>query len=147
MGELRALRLVVVLALLAVAGCGGSDDDDPSPDAEYSTSLTIARDIDRLYHGRVRSQGKECSVGRRVRLLEQRRGTDRELGTNRSGVAPRGVNARGQFPKKDWAVYPPKSIELQRGARIYAEAAREERDGYVCRADRSKVLLHHITND
>lgn len=147
MDERRTLRLVVALALLAVAGCGGSDDEDPSPDAEYGTSLTIARDVDRLYHGRVRSKVKECSVGRRVRLLEQRRGRDRELGANRSGVAPGEINAAGQFPKKDWAVYPPHSIELHRGARIYAEAPREERAGYVCRADRSKVLLHHITND
>ena len=146
MRERRTLRLVVVLALLAVAGCGGSDDD-PSPDAEYDTSLTIARDIDRLYHGRVRSKVKEFSVGRRVLLFEQRGGRDRELGANRSGVAPLGVDYRGQFPEKDWAVYPPHSIELHRGARIYAEAPREERAGYVCRADRSKVLLHNITND
>lgn len=147
MRERRTLRPVVALALLAVAGCGGSDDDNPSPDAEYGTSLTIARDVDRLYHGRVRSKAKECSVGRRVRLLEQRGGRDRELGANRSGVAPGEINAAGQFPEKDWAVYPPHSIELHRGARIYAEAAREERAGLVCRADRSKVLLHHITND
>jgi len=146
--ELRTLRLVVVLALLlAIAGCGGSDDDDPSPDAEYDTSLTIARDIDRLYHGRVRSKVKECSVGRQVLLFEQRHGRDRELGASRSGVAPAGVNAEGQFPEKDWAVYPPKSIELPRGARIYAEAPREERSGSVCGADRSKVLLHQITSD
>ena len=147
MGGLRTFGLVVVLALLlAVAGCGGSDDD-PSPDAEYGTSLTIARDIDRLYHGRVRSKVKECSVGRRVLLFEQRRGRDRELGANRSGVPPGAIDAAGQFPEKDWAVYPPHSIELHRGARIYAEAPREERSGYVCHADRSKVLLHHITND
>jgi len=147
MGALRTFGLALVLALPAVAGCGGSDDDDPSPDTEYGTSLTIARDTDRLYHGRVRSKIKECSVGRRVLLFEQQSGRDRELGANRSGVAPDGVTATGQFPEKDWAVYPPHSIELHRGARIYAEAPRAERDGYVCRADRSKVLLHHITND
>ena len=147
MGEPRALRLVVALALLAVAGCGDSDDDDPSPDAEYGTSLTIARDIDRLYHGKVQSKVDECSVGRQVRLFEQQRGRDRELGENRSGVAPVGVSAVGQFPEKDWAVYPPHSIELHRGARIYAEAPREERSGYVCLAARSKVLLHQITVD
>ena len=147
MGELRTLGLVVVLALLlAVAGCGGSDDDS-SPDAEYATALTIVRDLDRLYHGRVRSKVKECSVGRHVLLFEQRRGRDRELGANRSGVAPVGVNGVGQFPEKDWAVAPPQSIELHRGTRIYAKAPREERSGYVCRADRSKVLLHQITND
>jgi hypothetical protein len=146
MGEARTLGLAFAL-LLAVAGCGGSDDDDPSSDADYGTSLTIARDVDRLYHGRVRSKVKECSVGRRVLLFEQRRGRDRELGSNRSGVAPVGINAGGQFPEKDWAVYPPQSIELHRGARIYAEAPREERSGYVCRADRSKFLLHQITND
>jgi len=146
MGELRTPGLVLAL-LLAVAGCGGSDDDDPSPDAEHSTSLTIAKDIDRLYHGRVRSKVKECSVGRQVLLFEQRRGKDRELGANRSGVAPVGVEGEGQFPEKDWAIYPARSIELQRGARIYAEAPREERSGYVCRADRSKVLLHQITID
>ena len=147
MGELRTLGLVVVLALLlTVAGCGGSDDES-SPDAEYATSLTIARDLDRLYHGRVRSKVKECSVGRRVLLFEQRRGKDRELGANRSGVAPAGVNGVGQFPEKDWAVFPAQTIELHRGARIYAEAPREERSGDVCRADRSKVLLHQITND
>lgn len=149
MGELRALGPVVVLALLAVAGCGGSDDDDPSPDVEYGTSLTIARDVDRLYHGIVRSKVKECSVGRRVLLFEQRRGRDRELGASQSGVAPAGIDAEGQFPEKAWEVYPPhKSIELHPGARIYAEAPREaELSGHVCRADRSKVLLHHITND
>ena len=147
MNELRTLGLVVVLALLlAVAGCGGSNGD-PSPDPDYGTSLTIARDTDRLYHGRVRSKVKECSVGRPVRLLEQRRGRDRELGANRSGVAPVGVNGVGQFPEKDWAVFPAQPIELHRGARIYAKAPREERSGYVCRADRSKVLLHQITND
>jgi hypothetical protein len=146
MGELRTPGLVLAL-LLAVAGCGGSDDDDPSPDAEHSTSLTIAKDIDRLYHGRVRSKVKECSVGRQVLLFEQRRGKDRELGANRSGVAPVGVEGEGQFPEKDWAIYPARSIELHRGARIYAEAPREERSGYVCRADRSKVLLHQITID
>ena len=96
---------------------------------------------------RVRSKVKECSLGRRVLLFEQRRGSDRELGDNRSGVAPGGGNAGGQFPEKDWAVVPPQSIELHRGARIYAKAPREERSGYVCRADRSKVLLHQITND
>ena len=169
MGELRALGRVVVLALpLAVAGCGGADDGitsktrttggggathspaaarDSSPDAEYGTSLTIARDLDRLYHGTVRSKLKECAVGRLVLLLEQRRGNDRALGAARSGVAPVGLNAEGQFPEKDWAVYPGPAIKLHRGARIYAEVRREERSGYVCRADRSKVLLHHITND
>jgi len=147
MGEFRALQLVVALALLlAVAGCGSSDDDS-SPDAEYPTSLTIVKDADRLYHGRVRSKGKECSVGRRVLLFEQRRRRDRELGANRSGVAPVGVNAVGQFPEKDWAVVPPQSIELRRGARIYAEMPREERSGYVCLGVRSKVLLHQITID
>ena len=84
--------------------------------------------------------------GRRVLLFEQRRGTDRELGANQSGVAPVGVNAVGKIPKKDWAVYP-QSIELRRGARIYAMAPREERSGYVCLAARSKVLLHQITVD
>ena len=148
----QALRMtlsciVAVLALLvAVAGCGGSDDDS-SPDAEYGTSLTIAKDLERLYHGWVRSKVKECSVGRRVLLFEQRRGRDRELGANRSGVAPVGVNAVGKFPEKDWAVVPAQSIELQRGARIYAKAPREQRSGYVCRAARSKVLLHQITNE
>jgi hypothetical protein len=166
-GELRALGRVLVLALpLAVAGCGGSDDGitskttstgggaathsparDSSPDAEYGTSLTIARDLDRLYHGTVRSKVKECAVGRLVLLLEQRRGKDRALGATRSGVAPVGLNAAGQFPEKDWAVFPALAIKLHRGARIYAEVPRDERPGYVCRADRSKVLLHQITND
>ena len=148
----RALRTTLscsmaVLALLAaVAGCG-STDDDSSPDAEHGTSLTIAKDLERLYHGRVRSKVKECSVWRRVLLFEQRRGRDRELGANRSGVAPVGVNAVGKFPEKDWAVVPVQSTELRRGARIYAKTPREERSGYVCRAARSKVLLHQITID
>ena len=147
MNELRTLGPVVVLALLlAIAGCGSSDDD-PSPDPDYGTSLTIARDTDRLYHGTVRSKVKECSVGRRVLLFEQRRRRDRELGVTRSGVAPGVIDAVGLFPEKDWAIYPDKAIKLHRGARIYAEAPREKRSGYVCRADRSKVLLHRITND
>ena len=139
--------IVAVLALLVgVAGCGGSDDDS-SPDAEYGTHLTIVRDLERLYHGRVRSKVEECSVGRHVLLVEERRGSDRELGANRSGVAPVGINAVGKFPEKDWAIAPPQSIKLRRGARIYAKAPREERPGYVCRAARSKVLLHQITVD
>ena len=147
MNELRTLGPVVVLALLlTIAGCGSSDDD-PSPDPEYGTSLTIARDLDRLYHGTVRSKLNGCSVGRRVVLFEQRRGRDRELGVTRSGVAPSVIDAVGLFPEKDWAIYPDKAITLHRGARLYAEAPREERSGYACRADRSKVLRHRITND
>lgn len=84
-------------------------------------------------------------MGRRVLLFEQRPGKDRELGANRSGVAP-DVNAEGQFPEEAWAVIPPESIELDRGARIYAVTPRQEHAGYVCRVDRSKVLLHQITN-
>lgn len=138
---------MVALALpLAVAGCVGSDDDS-SPNAEHSTTLTIAKDLDRLYHGRVQSGVKVCAVGRRVLLFEQRRGKDRQLGANRSGVAPVGVDAVGQFPAKDWAVVPPRTVKLRRGARIYAKTPREERSGYVCRAARSKVLLHQITID
>ena len=147
MGESPRVGLVVVLALLPiVVGCGGSDDD-PSPVAEYDTHLTIARDIDRLYHGTVRSKFNECSDGRRVTLFEQRPGRDRELGANQSGVAPAGGDYGGQFPEKDWAVYPVEAIDLHRGDRIYAQATREERSGSVCRADRSKVLLHQITVD
>ena len=77
-------------------------------------------------------------------------GSDRgqvTLKNARSGVAPIGLNAAGQFPEKDWAVFPALAIKLHRGARIYAKVPREERSGRVCRADRSKVLLHQITND
>lgn len=157
MVEVRRPRLVALVALLlAVAGCGGSDgdsspEDDSSPDAEYGTSLTIAASgimgLDRFYHGRVRSQAKECSLGRRVLLLERRPGRDRELGAARSGAAPVDRDAVEQDPENDWPVFIFQQIELRRGARIYAKAPREERSGSVCRADRSKVLLHGITNE
>lgn len=147
MSAFRALGLVVVLALpLAVAGCGGSDDDSPPPAAQR-TSLTIARDVDRFYHGRVRSKVSECSGSRRVVLFEERRGRDRQLGANRSGVAPVGVNAVGNFPETAWGVVPAQSVELRRGARIYAKTPRVQRSDYMCGAARSKVLLHRITSD
>ena len=137
MGELRKLGLVVVVLLLAVAGCGGSDDDS-SAVVKYGTDLTIARDQTRFYHGEVLSKVKKCADGRRVLLFEQRPGRDRELGAAQSSWEP------GRAP---WGVVVPRSKGLQRGDRIYAKAIRKEGSGYVCRPDRSKILLHLITAD
>jgi len=114
---------------------------------QYGTSLTIAKDLERMYHGGVRSKVEPCAVGRRVLLFEQQPGRDRELGVIRSGTVPPRGNFVGRPPKKDWVVIPAQSIRLRRGERIYALAPRERRTGYVCRAARSKVLRHGITND
>ena len=147
MGGFRRAGLVIVLVLLlAVAGCGGTDDDS-SPVAKTGTDLTIARDVCCFYHGLVRSRVKKCIDGRRVLLFEQRPGRDRELGAGRSGIAPFGLDATGQFPENAWGVMVAQSKGLQRGDRIYAKANRKERSDYVCRADRSKTLLHLITAD
>ena len=147
MGASRGAGLVIALVLLlAVAGCGGSEDDS-SPAAQYGTDLTIARDVCCFYHGRVRSKVKECIDGRRVLLFEQRPGRDRGLGAAQSGVAPSGIDAIGRFPEDAWGVMVAKSKGLQRGDRIYAKAIRKERSDYVCRADRSKTLVHLITVD
>ena len=95
----------------------------------------------------MQSKVKKCADGRRVLLFEQRPGGDRELGAPRSGVAPGGLDATGQFPENEWGFMVPQSKGLQRGDRIYAQAIRKEGSGYVCRADRSKILLHQITAD
>jgi hypothetical protein len=151
--KFRSAGLVVVLALLlAVAGCGGSDDDssavvevapaaggDPVVVVKYGTDLTIARDGTRFYHGEVLSKVRKCADGRRVLLFEQRPGRDRELGANQSEWEEPG--------RAPWGFVVPRSKGLQRSDRIYAKAIRKEGSGYVCRPDRSKILLHLITDD
>jgi hypothetical protein len=146
-GKFRSAGLVVVLALLmAVAGCSGSDDDssavvndDSSAVVKYGTDLTIARDQTRFYHGDVQAKVKKCADGRRVLLFEQRPGRDRELGASQSKW-----EGPGRAP---WGFVVPRSKGLQRGDRIYAKAIRKEGSGYVCRPDRSTILLHLITAD
>ena len=143
-GKLRSAGLVVVLGLLlAVAGCDGSDDDSSTvvkdgTVVKYGTDLTIARDGIRFYHGEVQSKVKECADERRVLLFEKRPGRDRELGAAQSELEP------GRAP---WGFVVPRSKGLQRGDRIYAKAILKEGSGYVCRPDRSKILLHLITDD
>jgi hypothetical protein len=133
-GKFRSAGLVVVLALLlAVAGCSGSDDDS-SAVVKYGTDLTIARDGTRFYHGDVLAKVKTCADGRRVLLFEQRPGRDRELGATESEWEEPG--------RAPWGFVVPRSKGLQRGDRVYAKAIRKEGSGYVCRPDRSTILLH-----
>ena len=105
--------------------------------ATYNTRVTITQDRVTpphiLIHGDVRSAVRKCEVGRRVVLFEQQPGTDRMLGATRSSL---------DHGRAVWGVVVPQSTGLQRGDRLYAKAPRKQRSGYVCRADRSKILLH-----
>ena len=65
--------------------------------------------------------------GRRVVLFKQRPGADRKLGTDRSRFRSM---ARGCF----WQVVVHRATPTRR---VYAKVRRKERDGFVCRADRS----------
>ena len=139
----RRLLLLSTLVGLALALAIGIEAALASNAAtavvKYGTDLSIARDARLFYHGEVRSGIVKCMDGRRVLLFEQLPGRDRKLGVARSSW-----ERPGRAP---WGVVVPRSKELQRGDRIYAKAIRKEGSGYVCRPDRSKVLLHLITAD
>jgi hypothetical protein len=93
-------------------------------------------DAGRLYHGEVNSEIRECEGGRRVVLFKLRPGADRKLGAARSESEP---------DSTPWGLWLPPG-ELQRGD-VYAAVRREVGDGFVCRADRSKILTRPGEND
>jgi hypothetical protein len=101
---------------------------------EYGTNLTITREghtTDRgvLWHGGLRSGGdRKCVEGRRVVLFRERRGPDRELGSDQ-------VN---QFqPNNLWGAW---GVVAPTGGRVYAKVSPKVGDGFVCRADRSRTI-------
>ena len=112
---------------------------------KYDTKLTITRELvpgpngEVFWHGFVKSDRdrnpeyhyakavRKCMEGRRVVLFKQRPGADRKLGTDRSNFDP-------DANKGKWGLLA-RPVHL-----VYARVRAKVRDGYVCRADRSKTV-------
>jgi hypothetical protein len=121
---------VGVMALGAPTGAAASEDV-----VSYGTKLTILKD-GRILHGRLRSEGgSKCRVEREVILFRKRPGPDRKLGATRSG------SGAGHGPAFFWVVHVKGGRRTTPVGRVYAKATPEVGDGFVCRADKSRVLV------
>ncbi len=117
-----------VMALGAQTGAAASEGV-----VSYGTKLTILKD-GRTLHGRVRSEGgSKCRVGREVILFRKRPGPDRKLGATRSGP--------GHGEAFFWMVHVKGATRTSPVGRVYARVTREVGDGFVCLADKSRVLV------
>jgi hypothetical protein len=118
---------VGVMALGAQTGVAASDV------VSYKTTLTILKERG-LLHGGVWSNRK-CRVGREVIVFRKRPGPDRKLGADRT--------TRGGKRITKWFAW---SVRVAAGpdppvGRVYAKVTPKVGDGFVCRGDRSRVLV------
>ncbi len=90
-----------------------------------------------FWHGWVQSEVGKCSEGRRVILFRKRPGPDRKLGTARSYINRHNGRPHGG----EWGLKAP-----WRG-RVYAKVTRSMGDGFVCRADHSRILVNGLPID
>ena len=121
-----------VMAFGAQTGAATSEDV-----VTYDTEVGIYRSLNaRWWVGPLDSRPqalKRCVVGREVIVFRKRPGPDRKLGATRSYLRHEGgrVTRWGQ-----WKVRAP-----DRG-RVYAKVTPKVGDGFVCRADYSRVVLN-----
>ena len=127
--KIKGFAIVIGVAAAGVMALGAQTTAAGPPDVvEYDTRVTISQYPNRphrLFHGRVNSALKRCRPGRRVVMFEPRPGADRRLHT---GLSRRlGVwvfsNSRAHW----------------QGNHVYVLVTRKVGNGYVCRADRSKI--------
>jgi hypothetical protein len=87
------------------------------------------------WHGGLGSEVRKCVEGRRVILFKQLPGPDRKLGSDRSKKLGEAADAAdpGWFRWWIWA-----SMD----GRVYAKVMPKVRDGFVCRADRSRTVVN-----
>jgi len=120
---------VGVIALGAQTGAAASEGV-----VSYGTEVTIFKDGPAL-HGEVNSRGgRKCWVGREVILFRKRPGPDRMLGADRSVF-------RRRNGAHNWEVRVKGATHSSAVGHVYAKVMREVGDGFVCRADKSRVLV------
>jgi hypothetical protein len=87
------------------------------------------------WHGGLGSEVRKCVEGRRVILFKQLPGPDRKLGSDRIKQLGEAADPAdpGWFRWYRWA-----SMD----GRVYAKVMPKVRDGYVCRADRSRTVVN-----
>jgi len=128
MKQHRARRMLAPTALIAALGLSAGTALAEVEKFDSRTTIGIAVP---LYHGKVKSEARQCVRNRRVVLFERREGPDAKVGSDRT-------NRRGK-----WKVKVPVA-DLEPQDRFYAKARRKlnivSGDGYVCRGDRSKTV-------
>ena len=104
----------------------------PADVVKYGARVTISHDQS-LVHGDVHSF-RQCQIRRPVTLFRQRPGADRNLGTDLTRTV--GGRRYKNRHRGHWAIH---VHQMPDRWRAYAVVTREEGDGYVCKADRSRI--------
>jgi hypothetical protein len=134
----KRFAIVIGVAAVGVIALGAQTGAQVPDVVSYGTKVTIDKDWATL-HGEVNSKGgRKCWVGREVIVFRKRPGPDRELGATRSVF-------RRLHGRHNWEVLV-KGLEKQGPGRpdlgrVFAKVTREVGDGFVCRADKSRVLV------
>ena len=126
--RLRCKRFAIVIgaAALGVMALGAQTAAAAPQVVKYDTQLGMYGERGGLYDGYVKSGAKKCTEGRRVVLYKQRSGADRKFATARSVGG--------------WWEVDTDRVKLPRtGGLAYAKVTPKVGDGFVCRADRSKL--------
>jgi hypothetical protein len=89
------------------------------------------------WHGGLGSEVRKCVEGRRVILFQQLPGPDRKLGSDR--IKNKNLGEAADPADPGWFRW---YIWASMDGRVYAKVMPKVRDGFVCRADRSRTVVN-----